>query len=136
MSDTWVISPYVSIIVVLMFSVSTLRSALELKSIFDRLQEAERSGQLSPEALRKLEEQAAEQGIRTLWKVSHQCNDSSRNLLMCRAPSLKLKALSETPPSSSSQIHLYLQRSATSASSLWASWQRFVHLTIPETSHD
>lgn len=48
-------------------SVSTLRSALELKAVFDKLQQAEHSG-LSPEALRKLEEQAAEQGIRTLWK--------------------------------------------------------------------
>lgn len=48
-------------------SVSTLRSALELKAIFDKLQAAEHSG-LPPEALRKLEEQASEQGLRTLWK--------------------------------------------------------------------
>lgn len=48
-------------------SVSTLRSALELKSVFERLQAAEQSG-MSPEDLRKLEEQAAEQGMRTLWK--------------------------------------------------------------------
>ncbi|KAK1923260.1 chaperone regulator [Papiliotrema laurentii] len=48
-------------------TVSTLRSALELKAVFEKLQAAEHSG-LSPEQLRKLEEQAAEQGIRTLWK--------------------------------------------------------------------
>ncbi|KAK8850582.1 hypothetical protein IAR55_004501 [Kwoniella newhampshirensis] len=48
-------------------TVSTLRSALELKAVFDRLQLAEGSG-MSPEELRKLEEQAAEQGMRTLWK--------------------------------------------------------------------
>jgi hypothetical protein len=51
----------------LIHSVSTLRSALELKAVFEKLQAAEHSG-LSPEQLRKLEEQAAEQGIRTLWK--------------------------------------------------------------------
>ncbi|WWD20761.1 hypothetical protein CI109_105238 [Kwoniella shandongensis] len=48
-------------------TVSTLRSALELKAVFDRLQLAEQSG-MSPEDLRKLEEQASEQGLRTLWK--------------------------------------------------------------------
>ena len=46
---------------------STLRSALELKAVFDKLQAAEKSG-LAPDQMRKLEEQAAEQGIRTLWK--------------------------------------------------------------------
>ncbi|WWC72635.1 uncharacterized protein I206_106599 [Kwoniella pini CBS 10737] len=48
-------------------TVSTVRSALELKAVFDKLQQAEQSG-MSPADLRKLEEQAAEQGIRTLWK--------------------------------------------------------------------
>lgn len=47
---------------------STLRSAIELKQVFDRLQVAEQSG-MAPEDLRKLEEQAAEQGLRTMWKV-------------------------------------------------------------------
>ena len=37
--------------------------------MFDKLQQAEQSG-MTPEQLKKLEEQAAEQGIRTLWKVS------------------------------------------------------------------
>lgn len=46
---------------------STVRAALELKSVFEKLQAAEQSG-VSPEELRKLEEQAAEQGVRTLWK--------------------------------------------------------------------
>jgi hypothetical protein len=49
-------------------SVSTVRSAIELKQVFDRLQAAESAG-LSAEQMRKLEEQAAEQGMRTLWKV-------------------------------------------------------------------
>ncbi|ORX40966.1 X-domain of DnaJ-containing-domain-containing protein [Kockovaella imperatae] len=48
-------------------TVSTLRSALELKAIFDKLQASEQAG-LAPEQLRKLEEQAAEQGMRTMWK--------------------------------------------------------------------
>ncbi|WRT70758.1 uncharacterized protein IL334_007757 [Kwoniella shivajii] len=48
-------------------TVSTVRSALELKAVFDRLQLAEQSGMPAAD-LRKLEEQAAEQGIRTLWK--------------------------------------------------------------------
>jgi hypothetical protein len=47
--------------------VSTLRSALELKKVFEKLQAAEQAG-LSPEELRALEEQAAEQGMKTLWK--------------------------------------------------------------------
>lgn len=47
---------------------STLKSAIELKQVFDRLQLAEQSG-ISPAEMRKLEEQAAEQGLRTMWKV-------------------------------------------------------------------
>jgi hypothetical protein len=54
--------------------VSTVRSAIELKQVFDKLQAAESAG-LSAEQMRKLEEQAAEQGMRTLWKV---CLISSR----------------------------------------------------------
>jgi hypothetical protein len=46
--------------------------ALELKAVFERLQQAERSG-LPPDAIRKLEEQAAEQGLKTVWKVSWEC---------------------------------------------------------------
>nr|ODN95982.1 chaperone regulator [Cryptococcus depauperatus CBS 7855] len=46
---------------------STVRSAIELKQVFEKLQAAERSG-MSPEELRKLEEHAAEQGMRTMWK--------------------------------------------------------------------
>lgn len=49
-------------------SVSTVRSAIELKQVFERLQQAEAAG-LSQDQMRKLEEQAAEQGMRTLWKV-------------------------------------------------------------------
>lgn len=47
---------------------STLKSAIELKQVFDKLQLAEQSG-MAAEDLRKLEEQAAEQGLRTMWKV-------------------------------------------------------------------
>ncbi|KAJ9116305.1 hypothetical protein QFC22_004745 [Naganishia vaughanmartiniae] len=48
-------------------TVSTLRAAIELKTVFQKLQEAEKSG-LSAEHVRKLEEQAAEQGVRVIWK--------------------------------------------------------------------
>lgn len=44
-----------------------MKSAIELKAVFDRLQLAEQSG-LTPEQMRKLEEQAADQGMRTMWK--------------------------------------------------------------------
>lgn len=49
-------------------SVSTLRSALELKSVFDQIQAAEKAGNLSPEERQKLEEQAAEKGLQALFK--------------------------------------------------------------------
>ncbi|KAF7291476.1 J domain-containing protein [Mycena kentingensis (nom. inval.)] len=49
-------------------TVSTLRSALELKTVFDQIQAAERVGNLSPEEKRKLEEQAAEKGLQALFK--------------------------------------------------------------------
>lgn len=48
--------------------VSTVRSALELKKVFDELSAAEASG-ISPEDKRKLEEQAAEKGLQALFKV-------------------------------------------------------------------
>lgn len=54
--------------VLTIISMSTLKSAIELKQVFDRLQLAEQSG-ISPAEMRKLEEQAAEQGLRTMWKV-------------------------------------------------------------------
>ncbi|KAJ4488950.1 X-domain of DnaJ-containing-domain-containing protein [Lentinula edodes] len=49
-------------------TVSTLRSALELKSVFDQIQAAEKAGNLSPEERQKLEEQAAEKGLQALFK--------------------------------------------------------------------
>ena len=52
-----------------LLSVSTLRSAIELKSVFDQIQAAERAGNLSPEDKKKLEEQAAEKGLQALFKV-------------------------------------------------------------------
>jgi hypothetical protein len=39
-----------------------------LKTVFQKLQEAEKSG-LSAEHVRNLEEKAAEQGVRVIWKV-------------------------------------------------------------------
>ncbi|KAF7416223.1 hypothetical protein PC9H_002488 [Pleurotus ostreatus] len=49
-------------------TVSTLRSAIELKAVFDQIQAAEKAGNLSPEEKRKLEEQAAEKGLQALFK--------------------------------------------------------------------
>lgn len=44
---------------------------MELKSVFEQIQAAERAGNLSPEEKQRLEEQAAEKGIQTLFKVRH-----------------------------------------------------------------
>ncbi|KAI0247329.1 DnaJ-domain-containing protein [Lactifluus subvellereus] len=49
-------------------TVSTLRSAIELKAVFDQIQQAEQSGTLSPEEKKRLEEQAAEKGLHALFK--------------------------------------------------------------------
>ena len=49
-------------------SVSTLKAALELKNVFEQIQAAEKSGNLSPEEKRRLEEQAAEKGLQALFK--------------------------------------------------------------------
>lgn len=48
-------------------TVSTVRSALELKRVFDELAAAEKAG-ISPEEKRRLEEQAAEKGLQALFK--------------------------------------------------------------------
>ena len=48
---------------------STLRSAIELKAVFDQIQQAEQSGTLSAEEKKRLEEQAAEKGLQALFKV-------------------------------------------------------------------
>lgn len=47
---------------------STLKSAMELKSVFDQIQAAEKAGNLSPEEKRRLEETAAEKGLQALFK--------------------------------------------------------------------
>ena len=52
-----------------LYSVSTLRSAIELKAVFDQIQQAEQSGTLSAEEKKRLEEQAAEKGLHALFKV-------------------------------------------------------------------
>jgi curved DNA-binding protein CbpA len=49
-------------------TVSTLRSAIELKAVFDQIQQAEQSGNLSAEEKKRLEEQAAEKGLQALFK--------------------------------------------------------------------
>lgn len=49
-------------------TVSTLRSAMELKQVFEQIQAAEAAGNLSPEEKRRLEEQAAEKGVQALFK--------------------------------------------------------------------
>jgi len=49
-------------------TVSTLRSAIELKAVFDQIQQAEQSGSLSAEEKKRLEEQAAEKGLQALFK--------------------------------------------------------------------
>ena len=52
-------------------SVSTLRAAIELKSVFDQIQAAEKAGNLTPEEKKRLEEQAAEKGLQALFKVRY-----------------------------------------------------------------
>lgn len=47
------------------YSVSTIKAAIELKQTFDQIATAEKSGSLSPDEKRKLEESAAD-------KVYHQ----------------------------------------------------------------
>ncbi|KAI8976284.1 DnaJ-domain-containing protein [Trametes punicea] len=49
-------------------TVSTLRAAMELKKVFEQIQAAEQAGNMSPEEKQRLEEQAAEKGIQTLFK--------------------------------------------------------------------
>lgn len=49
-------------------TVSTLRSAIELKGVFDQIAAAEKAGNLSPEERKRLEEQAAEKGLQALFK--------------------------------------------------------------------
>jgi len=49
-------------------TVSTVRAALELKQVFDQIQAAEKNGNLSEAERKKLEEQAAEKGLSTLFK--------------------------------------------------------------------
>ena len=65
-NTTPVYAPFLSLT---FYSVSTLRSAIELKSVFDQIQQAEQSGNLSPEEKKRLEEQAAEKGLHALFKV-------------------------------------------------------------------
>jgi curved DNA-binding protein CbpA len=48
-------------------TVSTVRSAMELKAVFDQIAQAERSG-ATPEEKKRLEEQAAEKGLQALFK--------------------------------------------------------------------
>lgn len=80
--------------------VSTVRSALELKRVFDELAAAEATG-ISAEDKRKLEEQAAEKGLQALFKVTgNSCVYVSHLLLtayVCREPSSRLTPSSGKP---------------------------------------
>lgn len=49
-------------------TVSTLRAAIELKTVFEQIQAAEKAGNLTPEEKQRLEEQAAEKGLQALFK--------------------------------------------------------------------
>nr|VWP00319.1 Calcium/proton exchanger [Ganoderma boninense] len=49
-------------------TVSTLRAAMELKSVFEQIQAAEKAGNLTVDEKRRLEEQAAEKGLQALFK--------------------------------------------------------------------
>ncbi|KZT33362.1 DnaJ-domain-containing protein, partial [Sistotremastrum suecicum HHB10207 ss-3] len=49
-------------------TVSTLRSAMDLKAVFDQIAAAEKNGTLSDSERKKLEEQAAEKGLLALFK--------------------------------------------------------------------
>lgn len=53
------------------YRVSTLRAAMELKTVFEQIQAAEKAGNIPPEEKRRLEEQAAEKGLQALFKVCH-----------------------------------------------------------------
>ena len=53
---------------------STLKAAIELKSVFDQIQAAEKAGNLSPEEKKRLEEQAAEKGLQALFKACPFCD--------------------------------------------------------------
>ena len=73
-------------------SVSTLRSAIELKAVFDQIQQAEQSGTLSAEEKKRLEEQAAEKGLQALFKVrlsSHRISAFSVPPMLTYAVKLK-----------------------------------------------
>jgi hypothetical protein len=50
-----------------------VRAAVELKSVFDQIQAAEKAGNLLPEEKKRLEEQAAEKGLQALFKVVFFC---------------------------------------------------------------
>jgi hypothetical protein len=50
--------------------ISTVRSAIELKTVFDQIQAAEKAGNLSPDEKKRLEESAAEKGLQALFKVN------------------------------------------------------------------
>jgi hypothetical protein len=50
-------------------TVGTVRAAIELKAVFDQIAEAEKNGSLSEDERRRLETQAAEKGLRALFKV-------------------------------------------------------------------
>ncbi|OZJ06248.1 hypothetical protein BZG36_00841 [Bifiguratus adelaidae] len=51
-------------------TVGTLRSAMDLQNSFNELQKAEENGTLTPEQRAKLEEAAAQKGLKAIWRGS------------------------------------------------------------------
>jgi hypothetical protein len=76
--------------------VSTLRSAIELKAVFDQIQAAEKAGNMTPEEKKKLEEQAAEKGLQALFKVrspSRSIQDVSKPIFCDQGTKLEVESV-------------------------------------------
>jgi len=87
-------------------TVSTVRAALELKAVFDQIQAAEKNGNLSEAERKKLEEQAAEKGLSTLFKgakleIESVLREVCDRILLPSAPPTSNPASPTPSPSSS-----------------------------------
>lgn len=86
-------------------TVSTVRAAIELKAVFDQIQAAEKNGNLTEAERKKLEEQAAEKGLSTLFKgakleIESVLREVCDRLLLPSAPPSSSSASNVTSPSS------------------------------------
>lgn len=70
---------------------STLRSAIELKQVFEQIQAAEAAGNLSPEEKKRLEDQAAEKGVQALFKVCEALQTACPSYSGCLSQGAKLE---------------------------------------------